>query len=469
MRTPAAGRAVLAGPAAGGAPLATRTAPASRSVAAHAAVRCAGVGSSVPPAVLTNDDLAALGLDTNDAWIAQRTGIRCAPPAVASTGVEGGGGLGEGRGGRPGARATARRARDLAAGGRAAGPRPRPHRTPACGRGLAGGRTARGERQLPPKRGRGARPTATANEPRAGSRPPLPPPPPSQRHILASGESLSQHASAAAAAALAMAGVAAADVDMVVLATSSPDDLFGSACEVAATLGATSAVAFDLTAACSGFVVGLITGSQFIKTGAARTVLVVGADALSRYVDWRDRGTCILFGDGAGAVVLTVAADANAPCALLGASMGSDGAGAKHLNARFACDGGKATGAEPSARGAYANIAMNGQEVFKFAVRAVPNVLEAALKDAGLTPSSIDWLVLHQANQRILDAAATRLGVPADRVVSNLARYGNTSAASIPLALDEAVRGGRIKAGDTVALAGFGAGLTFAGALVRWG
>lgn len=292
----------------------------------------------------------------------------------------------------------------------------------------------------------------------------------SERHILSPGESIADHAAAAATSALAMAGVAAADVDVVIMATSSPDDLFGSACTVASRIGASKAVAFDLTAACSGFVVGAITAAQFIRAGGAATVLVIGADALSRYVDWRDRGTCILFGDGAGAVVFTAAAaDAGAPCALLGSSMQSDGAGSKHLAAAFAGTGGKAAGAAPSSQGAFENIHMNGQEVFKFAVRAVPTVLEAALADAGLPPSAIDWLVLHQANQRILDAAATRLGVPSDRVVSNLARYGNTSAASIPLALDEAVRGGAIKAGDTLAVAGFGAGLTWAGAILRWG
>lgn len=302
--------------------------------------------------------------------------------------------------------------------------------------------------------------------------------------MLAPGESLTQHAAASASAALEMAGVPASDVDMVLLSTSSPDDLFGSACAVAAQIGASKAVAFDLTAACSGFVLGLVTGSQYIRTGAARNVLVVGADALSRYVDWRDRGTCILFGDGCGAVLLTTAdgdgdggsdgsdGSKNVADGLLGSSMASDGAGQKHLNALFACDGGKALSSDDalaSGRGAYANIAMNGQEVFKFAVRAVPAVLEAAMRDARVDAGDVDWLVLHQANQRILDAAASRLGIPSERVVSNLAEYGNTSAASIPLALDEAVRAGKIKKGDTLAIAGFGAGLTWAGAIVRWG
>ena len=321
--------------------------------------------------------------------------------------------------------------------------------------------------------------------------PPTPTHPTSRRHVLSEGESLVDHATAAATAALAAAGVAPADVGLVLLATSSPDDLFGSAPALAASIGATGAVAFDLTAACSGFVLALITAAQYVRAGGARHVVVVGADALSRYVDWRDRGTCILFGDGAGAVVLSAggggdggdaagASSSSAPstsapaaCGLLGFAMASDGVGAKHLNARFASPGGKALAPDPAAAGAagaYANIAMNGQEVFKFAVRAVPTVVEAALADAGLPgPGAIDWLVLHQANQRILDSAAARLGVPPDRVVSNLAEYGNTSAASIPLALDEAVRDGRIKAGDVVAVAGFGAGLTWASAIFRYG
>jgi 3-oxoacyl-[acyl-carrier-protein] synthase III len=312
----------------------------------------------------------------------------------------------------------------------------------------------------------------------------------SRRHVLDKGESLVDHATAAASAALAAAGVDPADVGVVLLATSSPDDLFGSGPALAAAVGATKAVAFDLTAACSGFVLGLITGAQFVRAGGARHVLVVGADALSRYVDWRDRGTCILFGDGAGAVVLSAGggdggssvddgpstsapSTSSSSCGLLGFAMASDGVGAKHLNAKFAGCGGKALAPDADAAGApgsYANIAMNGQEVFKFAVRAVPAVVEAALADAGLPgPQAIDWLVLHQANQRILDAAASRLGVPPDRVVSNLAEYGNTSAASIPLALDEAVRDGRIKSGDVVAVAGFGAGLTWASAIFRYG
>ncbi|KFM26976.1 3-oxoacyl-[acyl-carrier-protein] synthase 3 B, chloroplastic [Auxenochlorella protothecoides] len=290
-----------------------------------------------------------------------------------------------------------------------------------------------------------------------------------RRHILAQGESLADHALLAAQRALAAAGVPAADVDLVLLATSSPDDGFGTACAVQARLGAGNAAAFDLTAACSGFVMGVVTAAQFLRTGAYRNVLVIGADALSRYIDWRDRGTCILFGDGAGAVLLQAGGEGERDN-LLGHDLRSDGNGQRHLHSRFLGAGDKALNDDTaSSHPAFANIAMNGSEVFKFAVRAVPKTVEAALGVAQLEVKDLDWLVLHQANQRILTAAADRLGVPADRVISNLAEYGNTSAASIPLALDEAVRAGTIKQGDVVAIAGFGAGLSWAAAILRWG
>lgn len=291
-----------------------------------------------------------------------------------------------------------------------------------------------------------------------------------KRHILAEDETLVGHAAIASQRAMQMAGVSPQEIDLVILATSSPDDLFGSACGVQALIGAENAAAFDLTAACSGFVMGLITAAQFVRTRTYRNVLIIGADALSRYVDWTDRSTCILFGDGCGAVVVQAAAEEEAPCGLLGMNMHSDGKGQKHLNALFAGQGDKpGSGAGAAAHGAFCNLAMNGQEVFKFAVRAVPTVIEAALHDAGMQKEEIDWLVLHQANMRIIASAAERLGVPPERVVMNLSEYGNTSAASIPLALDEAVRRGDIKPGQVVAMAGFGAGLSTASAIVRWG
>jgi 3-oxoacyl-[acyl-carrier-protein] synthase-3 len=402
--------------------------------------RLIGVGASVPDTVLTNDDLARL-VDTNDEWITSRTGIR-------------------------------------------------------------------------------------------------------RRHVLAAGETMTAHAARAAQRALAMAQCDPADVDLVVLCTSTPDDAFGGAGQLQAAIGAHSAVAFDLTGACSGFVLGMVTAAQYLRTGLATRAVVVGGDALSRITDWTDRGTCILFGDGCGAVVMASAdavpeayaasesgragaakaaaaaakaaaaaaaaaaagagAGSAAPvpagvrgrgppgCAILGVDMKSDGRGHKSLNCVYApplagegsADASAADAAAAAAaplskpqapapqagsNAQYRNIAMAGQEVFKFAVRSVPAVIDSALDAAGVPKEDVDWLVMHQANARILDAAAQRLGLPAERVVTNLAEYGNTSAASIPLALDEAVRGGKVKPGDVMAMAGFGAGLTWAGAIVRWG
>jgi 3-oxoacyl-[acyl-carrier-protein] synthase-3 len=262
--------------------------------------------------------------------------------------------------------------------------------------------------------------------------------------------------------------VAAEDVDLIIMCTSSPDDAFGGACLLQGALGAHGSIAFDLTAACSGFVVGLVTATQYIRSGMYRNVLLVGADALSRYVDWRDRGTCILFGDGAGAVLLR--GEPGAGCSLLGYDMHSDGTGNKHLRCPVLATDAKAMAADggSSAATAFANISMNGQDVFKFAVRAVPASLSLSLAAAGLPPSAVDWYVLHQANQRILDAVAQRLEVDDSRMVSTIARYGNTSAASIPLALDSAVRSGAIQPGQLLGFAGFGAGLTWATAVVRW-
>ena len=292
-----------------------------------------------------------------------------------------------------------------------------------------------------------------------------------ERRILSGSETMTQLAAQAASQALAMAGVAAAEVDLILLCTSSPDDAFGGAGLVQAAIGANKAVAFDLTAACSGFVVGMITATHYIRCGTYQNVLVIGADALSRYVDWRDRGTCILFGDGAGALLMQ-AAPAGASCAVLGFDMNSDGTGNKSLQACVAAGvaGGKPNGGDGASDVArFANITMAGSDVFKFAVRSVPSTLLKSLEAAGMQASQLDWLVMHQANQRILDSVAQRLDLPSERVVSNIARFGNTSAASVPLALDEAVRAGHIKPGQLLGTAGFGAGLSWASAIVRWG
>lgn len=286
------------------------------------------------------------------------------------------------------------------------------------------------------------------------------------RRVAGPEESLTTLATRAAQAALDHAGWSAADLDLILLATSSPDDLFGTAPRVQGALGASGAVAFDLTAACSGFLFALITAGQYIRSGAVRRAVVIGADQLSRWVDWNDRRTCVLFGDGAAAVA--VEACPASESGLLGFRMRSDGS-------RNACltlaqtDTREPLLADVSAqKGGFAPIFMNGQEVYKFAVREVPQVLAEVLEASDTPAEAVHWLLLHQANQRILDAVADRFAVPHGRVLSNLAHYGNTSAATIPLMLDEAVKDGRVQPGHLLASSGFGAGLSWGAALLRW-
>ncbi|MEL7506028.1 MAG: beta-ketoacyl-ACP synthase III [Cyanobacteria bacterium J06554_1] len=287
----------------------------------------------------------------------------------------------------------------------------------------------------------------------------------SQRHVAKADESLTSLATQAAKGAIATANLTPDDIDLIILATSTPDDLFGTACQVQAALGATRAVAFDLTAACSGFVFGVVTAAQFIRTGAYQNVLVIGADLLSRWVDWEDRTTCVLFGDGAGAVVMQ-ACDRDR---LLGYEMHSDGTMNGCLNLAYTAESVTLADGITTQKGTFTAITMNGREVYRFAVSRVPEVLEKTLFHAGLVATDIDWLILHQANQRILDAVAKRLKLPGERVVSNMAKHGNTSAASIPIALDEWVRTGKIQPGHKIAVSGFGAGLTWGAALLEWG
>lgn len=286
-----------------------------------------------------------------------------------------------------------------------------------------------------------------------------------QRRIAAPTLSLTAIATEAARQALDMVGLSPLEIDLIILATSTADDLFGSASLVQAHLGATRAVAFDLTAACSGFVFGLVTAAQFIRNGVYQSVLLIGADVLSRWVDWSDRRTCVLFGDGAGAVVL----QANERDRLLGFELRSDGSQNQCLQLEFQAQAYPLASGVVAGQGTYQSITMDGREVYRFAVQQVPEVIEKALHRADLTPDQIDWLLLHQANQRILDAVARRLEIPAHKVISNLANYGNTSAASIPLALDEAVRQQQIQPGDTIVTSGFGAGLTWGAAVFQWG
>ena len=286
-----------------------------------------------------------------------------------------------------------------------------------------------------------------------------------QRRLADPQTSLTAIATNAGRSAIAMAGITPADIDLIILATSSADDLFGSACQIQSELGANRAVAFDLTAACSGFVFGLVTAAQYIRTGVYQNILLIGADVLSRWVDWSDRSTCVLFGDGAGAVVL----QASEKDRLLGFELRSDGTQNKSLNLAYQGEAKVLFESATISQGTYQPVTMNGQEVYRFAVQKVPEVIEKALHRANLSVEGVDWLLLHQANQRILDAIANRLKIPAEKVISNLANYGNTSAASIPLALDEQVRQGKIKPGDTIVTSGFGAGLTWGAAIFQWG
>lgn len=283
-----------------------------------------------------------------------------------------------------------------------------------------------------------------------------------ERRIVAGGEATSHLATRAAASALEDAGVSAGDIDLFILGTSSPDMTFPStACLTQTALGLTCP-SYDVNAACSGFVFALHAGVTAIESGRARRVLVAGADALSRHVDFTDRSTCVLFGDGAGAVVL----EASGEPGVLGISLGADGAGGDLL--KIPAGGSAHPFSAGEAPDASPYLQMNGNEVFRFAVNAIPSATLEALEASGCDVADLTWLVPHQANQRILSTVAQRLGIPSDRVFSHVATTGNTSAGSIPLALDDLYTSGRIAPGDLVALVGFGAGLTWGAAVVRW-
>eukprot|EP00928_Gymnodinium_smaydae_P093747 TRINITY_DN7805_c0_g1_i1.p1 TRINITY_DN7805_c0_g1~~TRINITY_DN7805_c0_g1_i1.p1 ORF type:complete len:501 (-),score=111.56 TRINITY_DN7805_c0_g1_i1:185-1645(-) len=256
-----------------------------------------------------------------------------------------------------------------------------------------------------------------------------------RRHVLTPSESLGGMALEAAKRALEASNAKAEELELIILATSTPDDLFGSATSVAAGLGATRAVAFDLTAACSGFAFALVTAAQYVRSGAYKSVLVIGADCLSRWVDWSDRGTCVLFGDGAGAVVLRATSPERD--ALLGFELGSDGSGRANLACSEVPEAVALGGGQRGAKGSYSPLAMNGNEVFRFATSVVPRVLNTLLTRHQIPTEKIDWLLLHQANRRIMESAAKRFKLPQDKILCNLDEYGNTSAGSIPLALDE--------------------------------
>ena len=286
------------------------------------------------------------------------------------------------------------------------------------------------------------------------------------RRVIGTDESIAEMSAMAAEHALKMANWSAGSLDLILLATSTPDDLFGSAPRLQARLKAFNAVAFDLTAACSGFLFGLVTAAQYLRSGAMKRILIVGADQLSRWVDWDDRRSCVLFGDAAGALLLEASTDQRDD--LEGYLLRSDGRRGEVLQLPQVEERLPLVGEASHQRGGFQPIQMNGQEVYKFAVREVPSILENLLQQSGTAAHAIDWLLLHQANQRILDAVAERLEIPSEKVLSNLAHFGNTSAATIPLMLDEAVRDSRIRPGHRIASSGFGAGLSWGAALLRW-
>ncbi|MBX5464278.1 MAG: ketoacyl-ACP synthase III [Clostridia bacterium] len=285
-----------------------------------------------------------------------------------------------------------------------------------------------------------------------------------ERRIASTAVATSDLAVAAARQALAHAGVGAEEVDLIIVATVTPDMPFpATGCLVQEALGARRAACFDLEAACSGFLYGVSVGAQFIRTGTYRRVLVIGAETLSRIVDWNDRATCVLFGDGAGAALLEPAPEGEG---LLGILLGADGAHAD-LITQPAGGSRRPASLETVLQGEHV-IRMNGREVFRLAVPAMARASERVLAQAGLGLEDVDLFVPHQANARIIDAVGERLGIPRERVFLNIERYGNISSASIPVSLYDAETSGRLRPGDVVLTAAFGAGLTWAAAVWRW-
>ncbi len=280
-----------------------------------------------------------------------------------------------------------------------------------------------------------------------------------QRHIAAGSETTATLAADAGRRALEAAGIPAADVDLIVLATATPDHTFpSSATQVQALLGCKpGGIAFDVAAVCSGFLYALTTADALLRTGTGSKALVIGAEVFSRLLDWEDRGTCVLFGDGAGAVVLCAEEVAEGGPGILASRLHADGA---HKDLLFV-DGG------PGTTGTVGKLRMKGREVFRHAVVNLSEVLKEVLEDAGYAAADLDWVVPHQANARILDATARKLGIAPERVVVTVDRHANTSAASVPLALDVAMRDGRVKPGDLVMLEAMGGGFTWGAALAR--
>ena len=282
-----------------------------------------------------------------------------------------------------------------------------------------------------------------------------------ERHVAAEGETTCDLAHQAAIRAMEAAGVTGADLDLIIVGTTTPDLIFPStACLLQARLGASGCGAFDVNAACSGFIYALTVADQFIRAGTVRTVLVVGSETLTRMLDWGDRSTCVLFGDGAGAVVLK----ADRETGILSTHLHADGAKKELLWNPV----GVSAGFKPGEKNAGVRVLMTGNEVFKHAVKALDSVVEETLEANGLDRHAIDWLIPHQANLRIIEATAKRLDMPMDRVVVTVDRHGNTSSGSVPLALDEAIRSGRVQRGQLLLLEAFGGGFTWGAVLLRY-
>jgi 3-oxoacyl-[acyl-carrier-protein] synthase III len=285
-----------------------------------------------------------------------------------------------------------------------------------------------------------------------------------ERRIAQSHEAVSQFALGAARNAIEMAGITPDDLDLIICATVTPDaPIPATACLLQHRLGCHRAAAFDMQAGCSGFIYAQSVAKQFIVSGRCRHVLVVGAELLSKFLDWTDRATCVIFADGAGATVMS---EGSLPRGILASALHSDGSMSDFITME---GGGSAHPAseETVAKGMHF-IRMRGNETFKIAVRSLEDVSREVLDAAGLTPNDVSWFIPHQANQRIISAVGERLGIPPERCYVNIERFGNTSAASIPIALDEAVRAGKVQRGDIILMAAFGAGLTWAGSAVRW-
>jgi 3-oxoacyl-[acyl-carrier-protein] synthase-3 len=283
------------------------------------------------------------------------------------------------------------------------------------------------------------------------------------RHI-SSGETTSELSAEAAMIAIKDAGIEPCDIDLIIAATVTPDKFFPNlSCEVQGAIGAKNAVAFDISAACSGFLFGMVLSKLYIEGGRCKNALIIGAETLSRIMDWNDRSTCVLFGDGAGAAVLS-ADDDNAGRGILSIVQGSDGARGMVLN----CSNRPLNNPYTHADNSMSYVSMDGQEVYKFAVKTVPKVINEALDEAGLTVEDVDMFLLHQANIRIIESVAKRLGQDISKFPTNLQEYGNISAASVPILLDNMKKCGKIKDGSKIVMAGFGAGLTWSAAVIEW-